>query len=106
MFQMVGLAQYCARFIPSLAIIASRLWDLTNTHANWKRSAAEENAFQAVQRQLTQAPVMAFFKQGAETHVTTDASPLGIGAVLEQKQEDGQHRPIHYASRRKQIFSI
>ena len=43
---------------------------------------------------------MAFFKQGAETRVTTDASPVGIGAVLEQKQEDGQYRPVHYASRK------
>ena len=33
---------------------------------------------------------MAFFKQGAETRITTDASPVGIGALLEQKQEDGQ----------------
>ena len=97
---LLGLAQYCARFIPSFAIIASRLWDLTNTHAKWKRSTAEENVFQAVQRQLAQAPVMAFFKQGAETHVTTDASPVGIGAVLEHKQEDGQHRPVHYVSRK------
>ena len=61
---------------------------------------AEENAFQAVKRQLTQAPVMAFFKQGAETRVTTDASPVRIRAVLEQKQEDGQYRPVHYASRK------
>ena len=61
---------------------------------------AEENAFQAVKRQLTQAPVMAFFKQGAETRVTTDASPVGIGALLEQKQEDGQYRPVHFASRK------
>ena len=67
--------------------------------SKWKRGTAEENAFQAVKRQLTQAPVMAFFKQRAGTCVTTDASPVGIGAVLEQKQEDGQYRPVHYASR-------
>ena len=73
---------------------------LTKAHAKWKWGTAEENAFQAVKRQLTQAPVTAFFKQGAETHVTTDASLAGIGAVLEQKQEDGQYRPVHYASRK------
>ena len=81
----LGLVQYCSRFIPSFAIIASRIWDLTKTHAKWKWGTAEENAFQAVKRQLTRAPVMAFFKQGAETGVITDASPVGIGAVLEQK---------------------
>lgn len=96
----LGLVQYCARFIPSFAIIASPLWDLTKAHAKWKWGTAEKNAFQAVQRHLTQAPVMAFFKQGAETRITTDASPVGIGAVLEQKQEDGQYRPVHYASRK------
>ena len=85
--------QYCARFIPSFGIIASPLWDLTKAHAKWKWGTAEENAFQAVKRQLTQAPVIAFFKKGAETRITTDASPVGIGALLEQKQEDGQYRP-------------
>ncbi len=53
-----------------------------------EKGTAEENPFQAVQMQLTQAPVMTFFKQGAETGVTTDASPVGVGAVLEQKQDD------------------
>ena len=96
----LGLGQYCARFIPSFAIIASPLWDLTKAHAKWKWGTAAENAFQAVKRPLTQAPVMAFFKQGAETRITTDASPVGIGAVLEQKKEDGQYRPVHYASRK------
>ena len=29
----LGLVQYCSRFIPSFAIIASPLWDLTKPHA-------------------------------------------------------------------------
>ena len=43
---------------------------------------------------------MAYFRQGAKTRVTTDASPVGVGAVSEQKQEDGSYRPIYYASRK------
>ena len=43
---------------------------------------------------------MAFFKQGAETRVITEASQVGIGAVLEQKQDDGQYRPVHHGSRK------
>ena len=30
----------------------------------------------------------------------TDASSVGIGAILEQEQEDGSCRPIYYASRK------
>ena len=78
--------QFFSRFIPSFAIIASPLWHLTKAHAQRKWGTAEVNVFQVVLKQLTQAPVMAFFKQGAETRVTTDASPVGIGAVFEQKQ--------------------
>jgi len=45
---------------------------------------------------------MAYFTQGAETRLTTDASPVGVGAILEQKQKDGSYRPIYYA----RIFSV
>ena len=43
---------------------------------------------------------MAYFSQGANTRLTTDASPVGLGAILEQQQEDGLYRPIYYASRK------
>ena len=43
---------------------------------------------------------MAFFKQEAVTRVTTDASPVGLGAILEQQQPDGQYRPVYYASKK------
>ena len=94
-----GLVQHCSRSIASRCDHCQPSWGSDKTHAKWKLGTAEENAFQAVKRQLTQAPFMALFKQGAETRVITDASPIGIGAVLEQKQEDGQYRPVHYASR-------
>ena len=32
--------------------------------------------------------------------LATDTSPVGIGAILEQEQEDGSYRPIYYASRK------
>ena len=57
--------------------------------AKWKWGNQEEKAFCQIKDRLNQAPIMAYFRRGANTRVTTDASPVGVGAVLEQKQEDG-----------------
>ena len=43
---------------------------------------------------------MAYHRQGAPTRLMTDASPVGIRAILEQEQEDGSYRPIYYAIRK------
>ena len=42
---------------------------------------------------------MAYFNQDAETHVIIDASPVGLGAIMSQKQADGAHKTVYYASR-------
>ena len=44
--------------------------------------------------------LMAYHRQGAPTRLTTDASSIGIGTILEQEQEDGSYRPIYYARRK------
>ena len=43
---------------------------------------------------------MAYHRQGAPLRLTTDASSGGIGAILEQEQEDGSYTPIYYSSRK------
>ena len=96
----LGLAQFCAKFVPNFAIISSPLWDLTCATNKWKWTDKEESAFNEVKKRLTCAPVMAFYKQDAETRIVTDAAPIGLGAILEQKQEDGHYRPVYYASRK------
>ena len=57
-------------------------------------------AFPKTKHLLTCAPVMAYYKHNAKTRVTTDTSPVGLGAILEQEQPDGRFRPFYYASRK------
>ena len=96
----LGSVQFCAKFIPNFATKSSPLWDLTGKDVKWKLGLEETKSFKEIKDRLTRAPVMAYFRQGAETRLTTDASPVGVGAILEQKQEDGSYRPIYYASRK------
>ena len=66
----------------------------------WRWGPKQNEAFNEIKDLLVLAPVMAYHRQGAPTRLTTDASPVGIGAILEQKQEDETYRPIYYASRK------
>ncbi|KAF7654889.1 hypothetical protein LDENG_00063750 [Lucifuga dentata] len=47
---------------------------------------------------LVSEPCLAYFRLDAPTIVISDASPVGLGAVLQQTQEDGQNKPVAYAS--------
>lgn len=58
-----------------------------------------EKSFENMKRALVNEPCLAYYKIAAPTVVTSDASPVGLGAVLLQEQADGQNKPIAYASR-------
>ena len=71
-------------------------------NAKWRWGTKEEATFLRIKCLLTPAPVMAYYNQlqHAETRVTTDASPVGLGAILQQVQPDSQFRSVYYASRK------
>ena len=56
------------------------------------------HSFQSLNSALANAPVLAYFDKDANTSVVADASPVGVGAVLIQK--DGVSRAVCYVSRR------
>ena len=59
----------------------------------------QEAAFNELKDRLSSAPVLAYFNTDAHTQVIADASPVGLGAVLVQKQQDGNFRPVYYTAR-------
>ena len=54
--------------------------------------------FQELKMKCLTAPVLAFIDFKKPFLLETNASIEGLGAVLSQKQDDGQYHPIAYAS--------
>ena len=57
-----------------------------------------KDTFETLKKACLEAPVLAFADFDGPFLLETDASKLGLGAVLSQKQDDGQYHPVVYAS--------
>jgi len=94
-----GLASYYRNFVEGFAKIAHPLHDLTKKNAAFIWTEACEEAFVELKRRLTSAPVLAAPTDHGQYILDTDASDFALGAVLQQKQDDGLVHVIAYGSR-------
>ena len=70
--------------------------DSGRSHQHQNPESEQKKAFQEVKEALSTRPLLAFFDPVQETIVS---SSFGLGAVLLQKQLNGELRPIAYVSR-------
>ena len=94
----MGLVNFTGRFIPNLATIAEPLNRLMRKNQPFSWGPEQDAAFEKLKPCLANNTNLAYFDVNAETQVIADASPVGLGAVLIQKQGEF-HRIICYASR-------
>ena len=95
----LGLAGYYRRFIPKFATLSAPLVALTKKHAKFVWNDIHVEAFSCLQRLLCEAPVLAYPDFHQPFVLQTDASDLGLGAVLSQVDPFGHDHVISYASR-------
>ena len=62
-------------------------------------SEAARSAFQKLKKAVMSAPVLAYPDPNKEYLLEIDASKLGLGAVLSQKQSNGRYHPVAFRSR-------
>lgn len=94
----LGLVSYSSRFIPQFATLAEPLRRLTRKDSEFVFGPEQKNAFNDLKKELARAGTLAYFDKDAPTQVIADASPVGLGAVLTQRQK-GQMVTVCYISR-------
>lgn len=98
--QFLGLTGYFRKFIQGYGEIARPLTSLLKKAATWCWSNEEDQAFSLLKTKLTSRPVLALYDPCLETELHTDASALGVGGILMQRQRDTRVlKPVAYFSR-------
>ena len=95
----LGMANQLCKFTPTLAETAKPLRDLLSKQNQWVWGDQQKQAVAAIKEELSTTPVLALYSADRDTVISADASSYGLGAVLTQKQPDGEWRPVGYASR-------
>ena len=82
-----------------MAEMTKPLRELLCTKNQWVWGEPQHRAFEEVKKSLSTKPILALYDPKLVTVVSADASSYGLGAVLTQKQHNGEFRPVAYISR-------
>ena len=93
------MVNHLSKFSLNLAEKSKPLRELLVKQNDWVWGDPQIQAFQDIKQALTSSPVLSLFDPNRETVVSADASSHGMGAVLLQKQPDGEFKLISYIPR-------
>jgi len=96
----LGFANFYRSFIPRFAALSAPLTRLTKKDVVFQWDEACQQSFTELKDLFINAPILAHFEEERETVVETDASGWATGAVLSQRQDDGQLAPCAYISQK------
>ena len=92
--EFLDIAGYYQQFIPNFTTVPQPLYHLIKKDIPYMWSSACQEAFTRLKKLLISPPVLAYPNFDRWFVLHTDASSHGLGAVLEQKQNDGLFHPI------------
>ena len=95
----LGTVNQMSKFAPNLADVTKPLRDLLVKGNQWVWGEPQQKAFNQIKEMLTTSPVLALFDSKFETIISADASSYGLGAVLLQRQPEGELKSVAYISR-------
>jgi len=100
----LGLTNYFRRFIKDYALKAKPLQDFMKSGSAFDFGDKCIRSFETLKNELTSPPILCIYNHAAETELHTDASSLGFGAILFQRQEtDNITILLHTSAKQRQI---
>jgi len=98
----LGLTGFFRRFVRNYATLTEPLSRLTKKGAEFEWSTSQQAAFKELKRIFVDTPIFCMFNpKAAVTEVHTDASAVGLGAMLLQSAEEGAPLQIVYCISKK-----
>ena len=96
----LGAVGYYRKYLPDLSTIIAPLDKLRKAEVEWQWTKTEQKAFEKLKRLLCSERVLTFYDPLKRLKLDTDASSVGLGAVLSHIDEGViNERPIEYISR-------
>ena len=95
---LLGMANYCLRFIPNYATITEPMRELMKRDTEWHWEKPQEEAFNLLKRSLREDTVTQYYDPKKTTEIIVDASPVGLGAIVVQDTKE-ERVVISYTSR-------
>ena len=95
----LGAVNQLTKFIPGLAQITEPFRDLLNKEGQWEWKEKHDLAFENVQKNVQKIIRLSHFDRKNKLRIVCDASHEGLGAILMQKFDDKDWKPISCASK-------
>ena len=95
----LGLVNYYSHFLPNMASVLHPLYQLLKKDRKYAWTAAAQNAFDTVKEMITSDTVLTHYNPDLPVKLACDSSAYGLGAVISHVMENGEERPIAFASR-------
>ena len=95
----LGLVNYYSKFMPNLASVLHPLYQLLQKDVKFKWTAGTQKAFEKVKTLITAETVLTQYDPDLPVRLACDSSAYGLGAVISRVMENGEERPIAFASR-------
>lgn len=96
----LGTVGWYRRFIPDFSTLTAPITDCLRKSKKFEFSSDALNAFQELKNRLVSSPVLSSPDFRKHFYIQCDASNVGIGAVLFQKDIDEGEHPIEYFSKK------